>query len=326
MFNEKIFEIIAITVPIFAITGVGKLLGKYEILSGESKKGISWITYYIALPSLIFGVFLKSDSAELFTTELLFLSLIPILVTGVLLFIFSSTLKISAEKKAATIYCSFWGNNGYMGIPLAASAIGATKGVALAAVINGMTVPIYIGLSVFLMIRAKDKSEHSLVKEIVKTLMNPVIIALIVGSIISFLHIPALLQNSGNGAVSLVYSVVVEILEKLGSMGLPLALILVGSNLNTKSISGDITPLTLTVIGKLMIAPATAFLAAKLFVPNLEKDLLIAVVLLNSVPGAVASYIISSKFDSAQEFVSSALVISTALSIFTIPFWLFWVL
>ncbi len=45
-------------------------------------------------------------------------------------------------------------------------------------------------------------------------------------------------------------------------------------------------------------------------------------VLMNAVPGAVASFIISEKFGCAEDYVSSALVISTLFSIITIPFWL----
>ena len=326
--DEKILRIISITVPVFALALIGKLLGRNNIINDESKKGLSWITYHLALPALIFSVFLETDSSKLFTKEIFFLSLLPILTTSIITFMAIFPFKTTSEKKAASIYCSFWGNNGYMGIPLVASAIGNTAGVAIAAVVNGMTVPFYIAIAVFMMIRVKDEKsdEHSIAKEILKTVLNPVIITLIIGSIISFLQIPAYIQNSDTQILKTTFDVVLTLTQKLGSMGLPLALILVGSNLKFSEIKSDKILLSITLVGKLIVAPLTIFLAVKLFFPNLDRDIFVALILLNAVPGAVASYIISSRYNCAEDFVSSLLVISTALSVITIPVWLYFVM
>ena len=326
--DEKILNIIAITVPVFSLILIGKILGLKSIINKESKRALSWITYYLALPALILGVFLESDSSHLFTSEIFIASLIPVAVSALSVFLLLSPFKLNKEKKSAAIYCSYWGNNGYMGIPLVASAIGSTTGVAIAAVVNGMTVPFYIGISVFIMIRAKDSSEreHSVFKEVLKVFKNPVIITLFVGIILSFFKIPDLFVKSSNDVLLTFYEIILILTKKLGSMGLPLALILVGSGLNFKEIKTDRMLLSITILAKLVIAPLAVFLTVRYFMPNMDKNIFIALILLNAVPSAVASFIISARYKVAEDFVSSMLVLSTAMSVISIPIWLYFTL
>ena len=109
-------------------------------------------------------------------------------------------------------------------------------------------------------------------------------------------------------------------------MFLPLPLILVGSNLKMNEIHKDSLPFALAIFGKLMIASAVVFFVSSLLFPNMPSEARLAIVLLNAVPGAVASYIISDRLDVEADFVSSALVISTGLSVITIPFWLYFLI
>jgi predicted permease len=328
MIEDKILDIIAITIPVFSLVFIGKALGVKKIVTEESRKSLSWITYYLALPALILGVFLESDSSKLFTLNIFLLSIIPIAVSSIAMFLTLLPFKVDIEKKSATIYCSYWGNNGYMGIPLVAAAIGSLKGVAIAAVVNGMTVPFYIAISVFMMIRCKSEEagEHSVIQEVVKVFKNPVIITLLTGTAISYFHIPQYIHEHGGQIGGSILEIILILTKKLGSMGLPLALILVGSRLNFSEIKADKLLLALSITGKLLIAPLSVFIGVKLFAPDLDKDIFIALILLNAVPSAVASYIISARYKVAEDFVSSMLVLSTAISIITIPVWLYFIL
>ncbi len=325
MIDPKLLEIFAITVPVFTIAGVGKLLDTKEVLTAENKKPLSWITYYIALPALIFSSFLKKGDAPIPVGSMLAVSLIVILLTSlfVTLFIFGKRKSIESKKWFATVFTSYWGNNGYMGIPLAISALGESQGLTLAAVINGVSVPFYIGVSLIMMVRAQGENKSdNVMKEFLHTLFNPVIMAMILGAVLSFIrpYIPS--QVTSNDVVYTLFRTALATFEHLGHMGLPLALLLVGSNLKLAEVKSDKLLLTLSVFGKLMVAPAIAYFITPLIFPSMSTVTLQALVLMNAVPGAVASFIISEKFSCAEDFVSSALVISTLFSIITIPFWL----
>ncbi len=324
---SKILEILTITVPVFALAGIGKLLGHFNIISTSNRQPLSWITYYLALPALIFVSFLEKEPFPIPLASLLTLSLLPIFITSffVFLFLFPRRSFLDNEKMSATYYLSYWGNNGYMGIPLAVSAVGVTQGLPLAAVINGLSVPFYITFSMILMYKTK---EHGAEREQLKgeflhhTLLNPVILAMILGAILSSLK-PHLAQSFiHNPVVISMFHIIIRLFGQIGDMGLPLALILVGSNLKVKEIHSDKFLLALVVIGKLIIAPAAVYFFAYLLFPNLSKASFQVLILMNAVPGAVASYIISAKFKCAEEFVSSSLVLTTLFSIITIPLWL----
>ena len=324
---SKVIEVLSITMPVFLLAGIGKILQLSGVLTAQNKSSLSWLTYYLALPALILNSFLTQDTRHLMQLDLLWLSMIGIAVPAFVstLLLWQSSAK--KERKMATIYCSYWGNNGYMGIPLAASALGAS-GVALAAVINGMATPLFIVSAVTLMFAAKKHSHDAqkFKKEAFKTLFqNPVLIALFLGMVFSFLrpYLPAVQPQSLVGVGG---SVFMATLAQIGHMGLPLALILVGSSLQLEEIKEDVFPLFVSVTGKLIIAPLAVFISAQLFFPNLQRELLIAIVLLNAVPAAVASYIIGERFEVAPQFTSSNLVISTGLSIITLPLWLYFLL
>lgn len=324
---SKILEIFTITVPVFALAGVGKLLSHHNIINSSNKQPLSWITYYLALPALIFVSFLEKEPFTISVTALFTLSILPILFTSlfVAFFLLLPNRNHDPEKGAAAIYLSFWGNNGYMGIPIAVSAIGVAHGLPLAAIINGLSVPFYITISMILMYKSKEHGEHrtKLKEEFLHhTLFNPVILAMILGAILSAVKPHLSTELTSNATVVTFYQIAIKLFSQIGDMGLPLALLLVGSNLKIKEIQSDKFLLSIAVIGKLIIAPAVVFfLAYKLF-PNLSKESFQVLILMNAVPGAVASYIISEKFQCAEEFVSSSLVLTTLFSIVTIPVWL----
>lgn len=320
--DPKILEIFAITVPVFSLAGVGKFLSVKKVLTKENRAPLSWITYYLALPSLIFSSFLKKESGNMEITAMLTMSLLPILVLSLLfaVILFKSR---KDEKFFATIFTSYWGNNGYMGIPLSISALGAV-GLPLAAVVNGLSVPFYIGISLLMMIHVTDhgKSKHAILKEFLHTLFNPVILAMIFGAILSTVkpHVSASIKS--DDIIRTVFETLLATLTHLGHMGLPLALLLVGSNLKIEEIKSDKLLIALSAFGKLVLAPALVYFFAPILFPDISKATFQALVLLNAVPGAVASFIISEKFNCAEDFVSSTLVITTLLSVITIPLWL----
>ncbi len=329
LFDEKLIEIASITIPVFALTAVGKVMDLKGVFTSEGKKSLSWITYYMALPALIFSAFMKTNSSNLFSIDLVILSLLAIVVTGTITKIATHFVGLSKTKAAATTYCSYWGNNGYMGIPLIMSALGKTTGLALGAVINGMATPFFIATALFLMYHAKEQDhaeKEAMKKEITKTIFNPVMLALISGVVISFIRAKFMTNIEPPQIMRLSFEVMLKILDHLGEMGLPLALILVGSNLRLGEIHRDRVPLLMAVAGKLICAPLVVFFAAKNLFPNLPKESFVAIVLLNAVPVAVASYIISDKMEIESQLVSSTLVISTAFSIITIPMWLYFIL
>ena len=115
-------------------------------------------------------------------------------------------------------------------------------------------------------------------------------------------------------------------LQLIGSMGLPLALITIGSSLHLGKVREHKWVLAIVVTGKLILMPLITLLVARTFFPAAANTTVAVAVLLGACPNAVASYVIACKTDIDEGFVASMLVLSTALSIFTIPTWLYFVM
>ncbi|ERP31472.1 AEC family transporter [Chitinivibrio alkaliphilus] len=330
MFIQRVYEIAQITVPVFSIALVGYALFRKEFISSTAKAGMGKLTYYIALPALIFSSFMKTDSSDLFSWELFFLATLPILILGPMIYICGRIIRATPTKQAALTYSSYWGNNGYMGFPLAINAVGASTGLATAAVINGFTVPFYILSAMLLIYRSQhthtEESAEEMKAEAVKTFFNPVIITLVISSFLAWIRPSLTAALTIPRVFSELFAILIASADLLGSLGLPLALILVGSNLKIEEITSEKGLLALAVGAKLVGAPLVLFLTVPAFFPDLSHDTYVILILLNAVPGAVANYIISDRLGVERDFIASYLVLSTALSIFTIPFWLYLVL
>jgi predicted permease len=73
----------------------------------------------------------------------------------------------------------------------------------------------------------------------------------------------------------------------------------------------------------LILLPLTTLLLIRFFCPTASPVSIGVPVLLATTPCAVASYVVSCQLGVERGFVSSMLVLSTVLSVFTIPVWIY---
>ena len=74
---------------------------------------------------------------------------------------------------------------------------------------------------------------------------------------------------------------------------------------------------------KLIVHPLLTLLLILALCPNASATALGVAVILAGTPSAVAMYVISCQMGVERGFVSSMLVLSTALSVITIPIWVY---
>ena len=111
-----------------------------------------------------------------------------------------------------------------------------------------------------------------------------------------------------------------------GAMGLPLALMTIGAALHLGKVKEHRWALAAVVTGKLVLMPLVTLLVARALFPAAPTATVAVAVLLSACPNAVASYVIACKTGVDEGFVASLLALSTALSIITIPTWLYFVM
>lgn len=77
------------------------------------------------------------------------------------------------------------------------------------------------------------------------------------------------------------------------------------------------------MVAKLIVFPLITLLFIRWLNPAASRDAMGVAVILSGTPSAVAMYVISGQLGVERGFVSSLLVLSTALSVFTLPVWVY---
>ncbi|MDR3011987.1 MAG: AEC family transporter [Chitinispirillales bacterium] len=330
MDTVKLLEIIRITFPVFALLGLGNILSRTGKMTDAHQSFLNWFVYFISLPALIFVGMATQPFSSLLNTDFIFATLLSMLAIFLIYILISVILRLDKKIAVVMIFCTYWSNVAYMGFPLAESAYGE-HGFLLAAVVNAVSMPIFVIVS-FVMIGlcADDKKGSGIVNSIRAALVNPILLASFAG--IAYAWVADALGFGAGGGASLpiafeeAFWICEIILKNVGTMGLSLALIAVGGKLRFRSFGKNVLPMLLSVVGKLLILPLITLVIMKTLFPSSPKDVVGVAVLLMTLPTAVTVAVIAAQFKLDEEFTSSILAVSLLGGVVMIPFWLYIVL
>lgn len=325
---SRLQDVLIICIPVFAIIALGKILERRGVLNDDHRNFANWLTYNFALPALIFRGVAQQRLADLINIPLVVGPLCGILVVTVIFILLARVLKLRGSLAAAFVFGTFWANVSYMGFPLATNAYGS-QGMSLAAVYNGFVMPVFLILAFSLIAVYGGGTHGSFVDKIKRAVINPIVLAALLG-ILTALAAELFRDDQGGlimpGVIHASLAITDSFLKLIGGMGLPLALLAVGSSMHFAQIRQRIGILTLVLTGKLILLPLLVLVAIKLFFPDTDPTATAVAVILSATPNAVASFVVSRQIGVEEGFVSSMLVISTALSVVTLPAWLYIVL
>lgn len=325
---DRILLVLEITVPVFGMIGLGKILQVKKILSDDARHSLNNIISNFSLPAIIFLAISRASFEKLFNLPIIVGGLSSVIL-GVLVFLlFSKIMRIKGEERAPFLYAPFWANVSYMGIPLAVNAFEKT-GELNAAIINAFVMPVYVITGTFLIYFYSEKQEEgSMGKRIRYAFLNPITIAAFLGIFASLAADLAGLRDIFNDSKLLHAgtSIIVRFIELIGKIGLPAALLSVGAALHVSSSAKRMIVLGVCCFGKLALTPLLSLFVIKLFFPETAPEDIGSCVLIMATPNAVASYVISTRAGVAEDEASALVVWTTLLSIIAIPIWTFFLI
>ena len=185
------------------------------------------------------------------------------------------------------------GNTGYLGYPVALFAFGLA-GLSRAVVYDMIASLFLFSLGIYIIHKKND------IKEAFKI---PLIYAVVIGLFFNLFKIP-------------VHDILFKPIEMIGMITIPLALLILGYQLTEIKISSAkvaILASLFKIVGGFLIA----LLAVKLFsITGLTKNIII---LQAAMPSAVMSMILTAKYKRDASLVASIVLITTVLSIISIP-------
>ena len=283
----KLFEVLF---PVFFIVGIGYFLGKQK-----SDIDTTFITNYSAnfgAPALfIFAITSSGVTYSVFSEYFIYsvIALTCFAIIGVI-FLFFMKKDISMELPPF-----FLPNTGNMGIPICLFAYGSL-GMGVAAAISSLVVLLHFTANIFL---ASKKFDLKII------LKSPSSYAVIIA--VAFLYFDLEMpQFVTNSVMLLGYTMIVLILMSLGV------------SLTQMKVFSFKTSL-ISSIGRVIVGPLIGFILIKIF--NLSGYAAGVLLIQSSMPSAILTYLIASMYSPKEivDNISSMIVVSTLMSLITIP-------
>ncbi len=286
-------------IPIFAVIALGYLLKKYGVISDEWAEPANTVTYYVAIPAMLFRAMTKQDlsgsllsGAGLIILSSLFLALFVSLI-------FAGFKRLSGALRATFIHSSVHGNIGYMAYAVGFYGLGE-KGFHNVVLLSSVLIIAQNTLAVLIFVFNEKSSSFSRLRSMVigGICANPIIVSVTAGILWSVLgfELPSFASR---------------FMDIVASMGLPTALILIGSSLTFSELRRYLWELTVINLIKLVVMPVFGLVVMyKFAIPGvLTKPLII----LLGAPTATVTYVMARHLKGDPQLASTAVSLSTLL-------------
>lgn len=295
--------IVALLLPVFGVILCGFAAGKLNALGRGAAEPLNKFVYYFALPPLLFRLTAQAGLNEFFHWPFLGAYLGGVAVT--LLAALPGGWLLFGHRGLALTFHAFaavFGNTAYMGVPLFVAAFGP-RGALPATVATVASNFLLVGGAVAggELRRAPSRALCNLALALLR---NPLLVAPLAGILVSWtgLETP---------------KPVTALIELLAGAAVPAALFTIGMSLADHPVCDHAVEIGWLCALKLVVQPAaTWILASALFHP--EPLWAKAAVLLAGMPAGALVYVITRRYNVYYQRASAAVVLSTALSLFTL--------
>lgn len=304
-------EIFFKTLPFFALIGLGYGAGRTRFFTDEATGWLTKFVFYFALSAMLFRFSANLTLAEVFDLPFVLAYLAG---TGAIYLVATAVAllrKRGVEEAAVEAQCAVIGNVGFLGVPMLVMLMGEAA-IGPVMLVLAVDLIVFGSLIVILITGARDGRVSPAILRTVGMglLKNPMIVSITLGLTWSALRIP--IPTPLNEFVSI-----------LGAAATPGALFAIGASLASKSAERLAVAGWLS-FGKLVLHPAAvAFAALVLF--EVEPYAASVMIAAAALPVAGNVYILARHYGVAPHRVSASILISTALSIFTVSAVIAWV-
>lgn len=303
--------VIAITLPIFLVVGLGFAVTKGGLFSVADMRIFGRFVISIALPALLFNAIAKRDVAEVFDAGFMgFYAAASLLVLGIGVLWFHRLQGMPLDRAGICIMGTACSNSGYMSFPILLLAFPdlAPNVLAMALLVENLLI-IPVVLVLIAMGRGRGAGVGTMIWGIARDLLRrPLILGLVAGLAWSVLRLP-------------LPEVVDRGLTMISSASVALALFVIGGSLAGVALRGNVALAAQITLGKLVLHPLLALLAlalaAALGGPVLAPDLRACLLIACAVP-MLGVYPIFAQEVGMEGLASLALLVTTALSFFTL--------
>lgn len=286
---------------LFLLVAAGVVLRKQGILPEGAKAILTDLVICLILPCNIISSFLIKFNLNILKKFAIILIIASLIQAGCLLIARAFYNKEPDRRKKVLQYGTVCSNAGFMGNPIAEGVYGA-EGLMYASIflVPQRIVMWSAGVSYF----TECPDRKAVVKKVLK---HPCIVAVYIGMflMISQLPLPAFLENT---------------IRNIGSCTTTVSMVLIGTILAEVKAESMLDTTMLKYAGiRLIFIPLLVFAGCRLF--SIDPLLSGVSVLLTGMPAGSTTAILAAKYDGDYIFATKCVVVTTLLSLVTIPLW-----
>ncbi|GAA5075844.1 AEC family transporter [Roseibacterium beibuensis] len=304
-------EIFLKTLPFFALIGLGFQACRTGFFTAEAAAYLTKFVFYFALSAMLFRFAANLSLAEIFDWWFVAAYLWGCFIVYLLATAVAMLRRRPITEAAVEAQCAVIGNTGFLGVPMLVVLMGEAAAGPVLMVLT-LDLVVFSSLIVILVTGSREgRVRLSTLKSVgMGLLKNPMIVSIVLG----------LAWSSSGWDVP---GPVNEFLGILGAAATPGALFAIGASLAGKSAE------RLSVAGwlsfcKLVLHPAAVAFAALVLFPVATFDAAVMIAAA-SLPVAGNVYILAQHYGVAPQRVSTAILVSTAISILTVSVIIGWV-
>ena len=301
--------IFSTVLPILMIVLVGYLAANRQFLSENDCNSIAKLVFNFLIPVLLFIGTVKAEIPEQMEWEFLIAFYAPLLFIYLLGLFLGKWLfnYANAEQSVFSMGCSY-SNSTIIGIPVCLYALGEKAMLPLFIILSVhnlflFTLGCFAAERNLLFTRTFVKDIWAVIKQLVT---SPITASLLLGAVFNLLQLP-------------IYAPIKEALLLTSQAGVPMALFVLGASLNKYKIHGNITPALVIVICKTVLSPLLVwFLIFEVF--SVDPIWAATALLTSAMPVGISAYIFSQQYQVGEAAITTSILISTLVSIFTLSF------
>lgn len=304
-------DILIRTLPFFAIIGLGYWAGRTRFFTEEATAYLTKFVFYFPLSAMLFRFSSNLSLGDVYSTRFALAYLTGCITVYLLATAVAVFRRLSLGEAAIEAQCAIIGNTGFLGVPMLTAIMGKQ---AAGPILLCLSIDLIVFSSLFTLLINLARSGRvtlRVFKVIGKGLLgNPMIVSMGAGLIWASTGAPV--PGPLNDFAGL-----------LGAAATPGALFAIGASLASKSAE------RMQVAGwlsfcKLVLHPSAVAISALLI---FHVDLASASVMIAaaSLPVAGNVYMLAQHYGVAPQRVSASILISTVVSILTVPFIIAWV-
>ncbi|TRL41858.1 AEC family transporter [Rhizobium straminoryzae] len=300
--------ILALLLPFFGLILIGFVAAKVTRQGADALGWMNTFIIYAALPALFFKLVSRTPIADL--TRLDFIATQLAAVYAVYALLFAAAFLLHRASFAESIIQAFggaYGNIGYMGPGLALLALGEQAAVPVALIVCFENALHFIVAPALMALAGGERQPPlQLAGQVARRVaFHPFILSAAAGFLVAALDWPLPVAAQ-------------RLVDYLAQAAAPCALFAMGVTLSLRPLRRVPAEIGTIAVAKLVILPAAMYAALRL-VGGIDPAWVHAAVLLAALPTATNVFVISQHYGVWQERASATVLITTLLSIATLP-------